>query len=274
MPQKEISGFLTFMWKADPFKAKWAVLAKAYSVIRDNQGKINAPLDEFLAINGSFVGVVEPANYLHTLGWKVTSNIDGQNVLCRDNKAFDADFLRPHVSVNDVIRNSFGKGYCVGEIYNVLLENDETAVKVDTLNNPTAVTPSTAETQTQQSETTISSAAPAPGNTSSYGQQSATVSNVSQNMSATVTSVAPNQIHSSTNQPDIALNQQASTSHSSLTNTAPVLSHAEKMALLDYHPFDPTHKIPILDPVSGGDPYKFYDLNEDWMELVNFDACL
>ena len=41
LPQKEISGFLTFMWKVDPFKAKWSVLAKAYSIIRDHQGKLN-----------------------------------------------------------------------------------------------------------------------------------------------------------------------------------------------------------------------------------------
>jgi hypothetical protein len=46
--QKDISGFMTLMWNADPFHAKWTIVAKAYSVIRDKVGKDQAPLDIFM----------------------------------------------------------------------------------------------------------------------------------------------------------------------------------------------------------------------------------
>ena len=60
MPQKVISGFLTHLWQADPTKAKWTILAKAYSKLRDKVGKKKAPLPPFLAINAPFIGVVRP----------------------------------------------------------------------------------------------------------------------------------------------------------------------------------------------------------------------
>ena len=54
--QKDISGFLTRMWQADPFHAKWTIAAKAYSVIRDKVGKLRAPLDFFLNIVCPHIG--------------------------------------------------------------------------------------------------------------------------------------------------------------------------------------------------------------------------
>jgi hypothetical protein len=54
--QKDISGFLKRMWNADPFKAKWTIVAKAYSIIRDKVGKAQAPLDVFLQIVCPHIG--------------------------------------------------------------------------------------------------------------------------------------------------------------------------------------------------------------------------
>lgn len=65
--QKDISGFLTYLWQTDPFKAKWSILAKAYSIIRDSKGKGKAPLDSYLAINGPFIGIVPPEKYLEMI---------------------------------------------------------------------------------------------------------------------------------------------------------------------------------------------------------------
>lgn len=51
LQQKDISGALTEMWAADPFHAKWTIVAKAYSVIRDQVGKVSTlltNLDEVL----------------------------------------------------------------------------------------------------------------------------------------------------------------------------------------------------------------------------------
>ena len=116
--QKDISGFLTFLWQTDPFKAKWSILAKAYSVIRDQNGKENAPLDHFLSINAGFVGIVVPASYLDMLGWEISADVDGQILLRRefevDTNSLDSHLLTTNKSVDDVIHNSYRNGYIVG----------------------------------------------------------------------------------------------------------------------------------------------------------------
>ena len=57
------------MWTEDPFKAKWSVIAKAYSTIRDYISKEEAPLDVFLAL-------IAPANYLAVMGWDIVYTED------------------------------------------------------------------------------------------------------------------------------------------------------------------------------------------------------
>ncbi|KAI9851062.1 MAG: hypothetical protein M1838_004588 [Thelocarpon superellum] len=113
--QKDISAFLTFLWKNDPFKAKWAILAKAYSVIRDSQGKHQAPLDFFLAINAPFIGIVQPAEYIAMLGWRFDIDEHGDRKLRRafipEADAFDNGDVTAVCSVHDVIQNSFEEGY-------------------------------------------------------------------------------------------------------------------------------------------------------------------
>ncbi|KAF1980707.1 hypothetical protein K402DRAFT_408993 [Aulographum hederae CBS 113979] len=71
--QSQISGFFKMMWQDDPFKAKWAILAKAYSIIRDRVGKVNAPLDMFLSIAAPAVGIVPANQYLGKLGFGMQS---------------------------------------------------------------------------------------------------------------------------------------------------------------------------------------------------------
>ncbi len=118
LQQKDISGFLTYLWQTDPFKAKWSILAKAYSVIRDHEGKEKAPLDGFLSINADFIGVVDPESYLAKLGWQISVDGDGQIVLCRefevDINSLGGHLLTTNASVNDVVRNSYLHAYIVG----------------------------------------------------------------------------------------------------------------------------------------------------------------
>lgn len=118
LQQKDISGFLTFLWQTDPFKAKWSILAKAYSVIRDHEGKEKAPLDGFLSINANFIGIIHPGSYLVMLGWQIAADGDGQIMLRREFevnvKSLDVHLLTTNASVNDVIRNSYRHGYIVG----------------------------------------------------------------------------------------------------------------------------------------------------------------
>lgn len=114
MPQKVISGFLTHLWQADPTKAKWTILAKAYSDLRDKVGKKKAPLPPFLAINAPFIGVVDPDDYLRIHGWELIDR-NGQTILrrttCPDGAAYGSSMLTTNASVEDVIRNSYYHGY-------------------------------------------------------------------------------------------------------------------------------------------------------------------
>lgn len=114
MPQKVISGFLTHLWQADPTKAKWAILAKAYSELRDKVGKKRAPLPPFLAINAPFIGIIDPDDYLRVHGWDLIERA-GQTILRRaaypDGAVYGISMLTTNASVEDVILNSFRNGY-------------------------------------------------------------------------------------------------------------------------------------------------------------------
>lgn len=123
--QKEISGFLTCMWQSDPFKAKWSILAKAYSLIRDSQGKDDAPLDQFLAITGPLIGIIMPGHYLQTMGWNITTNKDGQTIMRRDDRFLNERLFLTNLSVNDLIRHCFNQGFFFGELFEVLSSDNE-----------------------------------------------------------------------------------------------------------------------------------------------------
>lgn len=118
LQQKDISGFLTYLWQAEPCKGKWSIIAKAYSIVRDLKGKEDAPLDSFLRINAPYVGIVKPEEYMSVLGWNIEIDHFGQLILRRtadlSMRNFDSNILTTNVSVEDVVRNSYELGYIEG----------------------------------------------------------------------------------------------------------------------------------------------------------------
>ena len=134
--QKEISGFLTYLWQTDPCKAKWSILAKAYSIIRDSKGKENAPLDVYLAINGPFIGIIAPENYLVMLGWEISLNGEGQVSLRRDSdldvSVLDHQLLTSNVSVADIIQHSYDSGYIVDDGSNMTVPDNQPVMMMAT----------------------------------------------------------------------------------------------------------------------------------------------
>ena len=118
MQQKDISANVTNLWQHDPFKAKWTILAKAYSVIRDASGKENAPIDKFVAINGPYIGILASVDYLTTLGWKLSA-VDNQLQLTRDLDVEialpDEGLLTTTLSVDNIIAYSVDMGYVSAE---------------------------------------------------------------------------------------------------------------------------------------------------------------
>ncbi|KAF2841217.1 hypothetical protein M501DRAFT_929910 [Patellaria atrata CBS 101060] len=59
---------------ADPTKNKWAIIAKAYSEIRDSVGRVNIDLKEFLNIMCPDLGLVPADAYLEVFGWVTQEN--------------------------------------------------------------------------------------------------------------------------------------------------------------------------------------------------------
>ncbi|KAI9885669.1 MAG: hypothetical protein M1823_002538 [Watsoniomyces obsoletus] len=130
LQQKEISGLLTRLWHADPFKAKWTILAKAYSVIRDSYGKAGSPLDLFLTINAPFLGIIAPERYLAALGWEV-SVADDHCVLERqyipEMNTFGVGIVGTDKTVHDVLQHSCDQGYLPANAANLIIQRATSA---------------------------------------------------------------------------------------------------------------------------------------------------
>ncbi|KAG2421494.1 hypothetical protein HFD88_005469 [Aspergillus terreus] len=111
LTQKSKSGILRFLWQNDPFKAKWAILAKAYSIIRDDHDS-DVSLDTFLALNAGFIGILEPTRYLEVMGWELQVDEQQQYTMAKVNasSANEAD-ISTNYSVNDVVKNCYAAGY-------------------------------------------------------------------------------------------------------------------------------------------------------------------
>ncbi|MCJ1404211.1 hypothetical protein MMC11_007436 [Xylographa trunciseda] len=128
MQQKDISANVTNLWKDDPFKAKWAILAKAYSMIRDSSGKQNTPLDKFIAINGPYIGILASKDYLRTLGWEISlgeNQLKLNRVLEVELASLDEELLTTNLSVANIISYSIDMGYVSAEGNAVSVESSE-----------------------------------------------------------------------------------------------------------------------------------------------------
>jgi hypothetical protein len=113
IPQKSKSGFLRVLWENDPFKAKWALLAKAYSSVRDNNpGQVS--LDTYMSICDQFIGVIAPEHYLAAMNWNVAGSGSGEMSLQRGNLAnagFDMSLLTTDKSASDIVNHCYEVGY-------------------------------------------------------------------------------------------------------------------------------------------------------------------
>ncbi|CAD0086789.1 unnamed protein product [Aureobasidium vineae] len=104
--QKDISGFLTRMWQNDPFKAKWSILAKAYSIIREINTKNAAPLEKFLALTCPLIGVIPRDDYLGVMGWSIVDTAgvkDMERMYTPDISSFPENILTTNLSSEEIV---------------------------------------------------------------------------------------------------------------------------------------------------------------------------
>ena len=147
------------IWQHDPFKAKWAIIGKAYSVLRDKLGKEKAPLDQFLEIICPHMGMIAPTQYFVIMGWEITIAEDGQSVMHRNEKPIHAHYFDVYYGVNDVICESYFNGYFTGSLPARLLDENIQVMSMATTAQPTSSDtnplPVLAETHNDNADSTI-----------------------------------------------------------------------------------------------------------------------
>ena len=117
LSQKVKSGLLRLLWNSDPFKAKWAILAKAYSIVRDKHcGQVS--LDTFLALNGRVIGIVEPSDYLKVMGVQLAAGPDKQLSLVKapEGTGFNQCDMTTNLSVDDIVNHCYQVGYVTRDL--------------------------------------------------------------------------------------------------------------------------------------------------------------
>lgn len=111
MTQKSKSGIIKYLWKIDPYKAKWAILAKAYSILRDDHAN-DVSLDTFLELTVPFIGLILPGDYLQTMGCQIISSEDQQYRVERASSYCpDLSNSATNYSVIDIVNYCYERGY-------------------------------------------------------------------------------------------------------------------------------------------------------------------
>nr|AML61199.1 mating type protein MAT-1 [Curvularia lunata] len=121
-PMKKLSNLISLLWDADPNKSLWSLMAKAWSNIRDQVGKDQAPLDEFFGLICPHLELPDPASYLDLHGWTLVVNQEGDPTLIRNMDSKFASAGIGHIdlalSVEDIITFVQKAGFALDYVHN------------------------------------------------------------------------------------------------------------------------------------------------------------
>lgn len=121
--QKNASQLLTLMWAHEDDQNTWCILAKAWSLVRDYQGKENSPLGAFIELNADLLGIVAPCEYLVLSGFAVVYTEEGQPSLMHVSESARHHTENPIASVEGILQNSISSGYVDVDILSRLDHN-------------------------------------------------------------------------------------------------------------------------------------------------------
>lgn len=118
LQQKNTSSLLKTMWDRDPFKAKWSIIARAYTSIRNQVGKTNASIDIFFDIVCPRMGIISVEDYLIWMRWTIETSRDGTILLHQDSlpdlRTFPPEFINGNLTEKDVVRLCAFHNYLTG----------------------------------------------------------------------------------------------------------------------------------------------------------------
>nr|AAR04454.1 DNA binding protein with alpha box domain [Stemphylium trifolii] len=114
-PMKKLSNLIGLLWEADPNKSLWSLMTKAWSTIRDQIGKDQAPLDQFFNLICPHLDLPNPASYLEIHGWILTVDKEGDPTISRntgsESASIGAGRADVALSVEDIITYVQSMGY-------------------------------------------------------------------------------------------------------------------------------------------------------------------
>ncbi|KAI4272376.1 MAG: hypothetical protein L6R35_006484 [Caloplaca aegaea] len=249
--QKIISSYIVFLWERDPCKAKWALAAKAYSIIRDQVGKQQAPLDVFLMLVANFLGIVEPQQYLAVMGWEIS--VDGIGTISlvkNDAMVIDSNILSTNVSVEDIIAFASQHGF-IGAMDSMISNpSHKPVMAMAAAAQPLSGKPLEKTGKDNQVQPKgIAASGPSQGSTEIKNEEATAVTHQ-------LTSLLP-----LTQNNAAAINPQAPARASVPLAAATVVSHSTNPFDIDnILDFDPEADLPIWDP-STGDAWDAFDIS-------------
>nr|WRK64966.1 putative mating-type 1-1-1 protein [Ceratocystis cacaofunesta]WRK64968.1 putative mating-type 1-1-1 protein [Ceratocystis cacaofunesta] len=77
------------LWRGDPFKSHWAIIAQAFTLARDVVGTKAARLRDFVALAATLLNLPSPQRYLRDLGWVGTETRRNRIRFVQDSKKVD-----------------------------------------------------------------------------------------------------------------------------------------------------------------------------------------
>ncbi|KAL1613061.1 hypothetical protein SLS60_001293 [Paraconiothyrium brasiliense] len=115
VPMKKLSQPMGTLWDSDPNKSKWSLMTKAWSIMRDQMGKDNVPLDVFFGHACPYLNIPPPHVYLQQLGWDLDIDQHGTPTLKQGQpfttQPLASGFADEAHSVEDIIRYCQSMGY-------------------------------------------------------------------------------------------------------------------------------------------------------------------
>jgi hypothetical protein len=81
--QKDVSSTLTKIWHKDPFKQRWGLIARVWTLIRDEVANPCLWLNEYLRVACPAMCIIKPEDYLVALNWTITKS-DGNTIATQD----------------------------------------------------------------------------------------------------------------------------------------------------------------------------------------------
>lgn len=125
------STFLSGVWKLEPFQAKFDIMGKAYTRIRDFSDAKDASdgegihLVDFLEICAPLMRALKLDDYFETCGLKYTVDADNNLRLIGNITVPNKDLHNTNISANELIRACHERGFFEGDLSSAFLAEDQ-----------------------------------------------------------------------------------------------------------------------------------------------------